>query len=67
MKEVSTAIDISRSIIRRLENGTKSIDSDELKKFVCYFKTSADYILGLDGENGDIELYMRRDKQLIMI
>jgi transcriptional regulator with XRE-family HTH domain len=63
-KELCSFLDINPSTYSKLENDKKSIDVEELRKITKYYDISADYILGIDDNQEDTILYMRRDKDL---
>ena len=46
-KELAENLKINRSVLNRIENGTRPVRDDELKIFADYFDVSADYLLGL--------------------
>lgn len=45
-KELAESLKMNRSVLNRIENGTRPIRDDELKIFADYFDVSADYLLG---------------------
>ena len=45
-KELAENLKINRSVLNRIENGTRPVRDDELKIFADYFDVSADYLLG---------------------
>ena len=47
-KELAESLGMNRSILNRIENGTRPVRDDELKLFADYFNVSADYLLGRD-------------------
>lgn len=63
-KELCSFLDINPSTYSKLENNKKSIDVEELRKITKYYDISADYILGIDDNQEDTILYMRKDKDL---
>ena len=63
-KELCSFLDINPSTYSKLENDKKSIDVEELRKITKYYDISADYILGIDDNQEDTILYMKRDKDL---
>ena len=63
-RELCSFLDINPSTYSKLENDKKSIDVEELRKITKYYDISADYILGIDDNQEDTILYMRRDKDL---
>jgi len=44
-KELAQRLKIDRSVLSRIEGGTRPIRDDELKLFADYFNVSADYLL----------------------
>lgn len=48
--ELAQKIEINRSVLNRIEQGTRAIRDDELKKFADFFHVSTDYLLGRDEE-----------------
>ena len=47
-KELAESLNMNRSVLNRIENGTRPVRDDELKIFADYFNVSADYLLGRD-------------------
>ena len=47
-KELAESLGMNRSVLNRIENGTRPVRDDELKLFADYFNVSADYLLGRD-------------------
>ena len=47
-KELAENLGMNRSVLNRIENGTRPVRDDELKLFADYFNVSADYLLGRD-------------------
>ena len=47
-KELAESLGVNRSVLNRIENGTRPVRDDELKLFADYFNVSADYLLGRD-------------------
>lgn len=47
-KELAESLGMNRSVLNRIENGTRPIRDDELKIFADYFNVSADYLLERD-------------------
>ena len=45
-KELAEAVNMTRSVLNRIENGTRLVRDDELTIFADYFNVSADYLLG---------------------
>lgn len=45
-KEFAEAVKINRSVINRIEKGTRPIRDDEVKNIANYFGVSTDYLLG---------------------
>lgn len=45
-KELAEKLSMNRSVLNRIENGTRPVRDDELKIFADYFNVSADYLLG---------------------
>ena len=45
-KELAESLRMNRSVLNRIENGTRPIRDDELKIIADFFKVSADYLLG---------------------
>ena len=45
-KELAEALNMNRSVLNRIENGTRPVRDDELAVFADYFNVSADYLLG---------------------
>ena len=45
-KELAENLGMNRSVLNRIENGTRPVRDDELKIFADYFDVSADYLLG---------------------
>ncbi len=50
-KELAENLHMNRSVLNRIENGTRPVRDDELKIFADYFDVSADYLLGRDVSN----------------
>ena len=47
-KELAESLNMNRSVLNRIENGTRPVRDDELKIIADYFDVSADYLLGRD-------------------
>ena len=47
-KELAENLHMNRSVLNRIESGTRPVRDDELKIFADYFNVSADYLLGRD-------------------
>ena len=47
-KELAENLHMNRSVLNRIESGTRPVRDDELKIFADYFDVSADYLLGRD-------------------
>lgn len=47
-KELAEILHMNRSVLNRIENGTRPVRDDELTIFADYFNVSADYLLGRD-------------------
>lgn len=45
-KELAERLNVNRSVLNRIENGTRPVRNDELKIIDDYFNVSADYLLG---------------------
>ncbi|MBR0261387.1 MAG: helix-turn-helix transcriptional regulator [Selenomonadaceae bacterium] len=45
-KELAESLNMNRSVLNRIENGTRPVRDDELKIIADYFNVSADYLLG---------------------
>ena len=45
-KELAENLNMNRSVLNRIESGTRPVRDDELKIFADYFNVSADYLLG---------------------
>ncbi len=45
-KELAANLNMNRSVLNRIENGTRPVRDDELKTIADYFDVSADYLLG---------------------
>lgn len=45
-KELAENLKMNRSVLNRIENGTRPVRDDELTIFADYFNVSADYLLG---------------------
>lgn len=45
-KELAESLNMNRSVLNRIENGTRPVRDDELKIIADYFDVSADYLLG---------------------
>lgn len=45
-KELAENLNMNRSVLNRIENGTRPVRDDELKIIADYFNVSADYLLG---------------------
>lgn len=60
--ELAKALEINRSVLNRIELGTRPIRDDELKKIANYFHVSTDYILG-NISTEELRSYM--DEQLL--
>ena len=48
--ELSERIGINRSVLNRIEKGTRPVRDDELEIFADYFNVSTDYLLGRNSE-----------------
>ena len=46
-KELANKIDISFSVMRRIESGDRPIRDDEIRDIARVFNVSSDYLLGL--------------------
>ena len=46
--ELAQALEINRSVLNRIEQGTRPIRDDELKKLADYFHVTTDELLGRD-------------------
>jgi Predicted transcription factor, homolog of eukaryotic MBF1 len=40
-------MNLSKSVMNKIESGSRKISADELRNFACLFQVSADYLLGL--------------------
>lgn len=62
-KELGEKLEINRSVINRIEQGTRPIRDDELKKIANFFNVSTDYLLGrprlatFKNEDGTVDVY----------
>ncbi len=45
-KKLAEDLNMNRSVLSRIENGTRPVRDDELTVFADYFNVSADYLLG---------------------
>lgn len=45
-KELAEHLHMNRSVLNRIENGTRPVRDDELKIIADFFKVPADYLLG---------------------
>ena len=45
-KELAESLNMNRSVLNRIENGTRPVRDDELKIIADFFNVSADYLLG---------------------
>jgi transcriptional regulator with XRE-family HTH domain len=45
-KELAEKLDFNRSVLNRIEQGTRPCRDDELKKLADFFDVSADFLLG---------------------
>ena len=50
--ELSEYTGINRSVLNRIEKGTRPVRDDELEIFADYFNVTADYLLGRDSKVG---------------
>lgn len=50
-KELSARLGINRSVLNRIEKGTRPIRDDEVKLIADFFGVSTDYLLGNDGKD----------------
>ena len=50
-KELAESLGMNRSVLNRIENGTRPVRDDELKLFADYFNVSADYLLGRESSS----------------
>lgn len=50
--ELSERIGINRSVLNRIEKGTRPVRDDELEIFADYFNVTTDYLLGRDSKVG---------------
>jgi transcriptional regulator with XRE-family HTH domain len=50
-KELAEKLDFNRSVLNRIEQGTRPCRDDELKKLADYFNVTADFLLGRDVSN----------------
>ena len=48
--ELSERTGINRSVLNRIEKGTRPVRDDELEIFADYFKVTTDYLLGRDSK-----------------
>jgi len=46
--DLAKCLDVPRSAVSQIENGERNVSSDELRKLTEVFKTTADYLLGLE-------------------
>ena len=46
-KELSDSLNINKSVMNRIEQGTRPVREDELLKFSNFFNVSTDYLLGI--------------------
>jgi len=46
-KELAVKLEINRSVLNRIEQGTRPVRDDELKKMSLFFGVSSDYLLGI--------------------
>lgn len=58
--ELANKIKISKSVMNRIELGTRPVRDDELKAFSILFKVSSDYLLGITDIPDTIENYKRK-------
>ena len=63
-KELSDKIGINKSVLNRIEKGTRLIRDDELKTIADYFNVSTDYLLGRDNLNRNTLLSNEQKKLL---
>ena len=61
-KEFADGVKINRSVINRIEKGTRPIRDDELKIIANYFSVSTDYLLGNDAKS---PLFTEKQTELI--
>lgn len=50
--ELAQKLEINRSVLNRIEQGTRPIRDDELKKFADYFGITTDELLGRETKGG---------------
>ena len=58
--ELADKIKISKSVMNRIELGTRPVRDDELKAIALFFKVSADYLLGIIDIPDTVENYKRK-------
>lgn len=62
--ELCLLIGFDISTYTMLEKDEKSIDTHELRVLTKFYNVSADYVLGINSNNEDIEVYLKDDKHL---
>lgn len=60
--ELANAVNINRSVLNRIENGSRPLRDDELKELARFFNVSTDYLLG---NYGQISTYDDKERQLV--
>lgn len=53
-KELAENLKMNRSVLNRIENGTRPVRDDELTIFADYFNVSADYLLGRESTKAPV-------------
>lgn len=51
--ELAKKMGFDKSIMSKIENGTRKVSSDELRKLSKIFNVSADYLLGNENESSE--------------
>lgn len=62
-KELADKININRSVLNRIEKGTRPVRDEELKSFAKFFNVPTDYLLG---ENRVNQPYLSEEQEKML-
>ena len=64
-EELSARLNINRSVLNRIEKGSRPIRNNELKSFADYFGVSTDFLLGY-GESKNSQNKLTQDETQLL-
>ncbi len=62
-EQMAKALYVSRSCISNYESGQRAMSMEMVKKYADYFNVDANYVLGIENENHEINEYLYRKMQ----